>query len=102
MSEYIDREKLLPKIKYREKAYFRSSTNMFSKVVKEMPTADVQDVQDVKHGSWSKRKVAREENPPFGDFHFGFKCSVCGAILNKTPYYGNCGAKMDGKEDDQC
>lgn len=41
MAEYIDRTKLLPKIKYREKAYFRSSINMFSKVVKEMPAATV-------------------------------------------------------------
>lgn len=57
------------------------------------PTADV---QEAKHGKWSDTMVCQVD-PIFGDSHFGFKCSECGEVLNKTPYCGNCGAKMDGQ-----
>ena len=53
----------------------------------------------VRHGRWSDKMIAYREKsdfPEHGDFHFGFQCSECKAILNKTRYCGNCGAKMDG------
>ncbi|MCM1059433.1 MAG: hypothetical protein NC452_03990 [Eubacterium sp.] len=55
------------------------------------------DVQEVKHGKWSDKMVGIQDEV-FGDTHFGFQCSECGAVLNKTKYCGNCGAKMDGKD----
>lgn len=57
-----------------------------------LPTVDV---QEVKHGSWSSEMLSKHD-PEYGDYHFGFQCSVCGALMNKTAYCGNCGAKMDG------
>lgn len=57
----------------------------------------VANVKKVKHGKWSSKMLSKED-PVFGDLHFGFQCSECGAILNKTKYCGNCGAKMDKEE----
>ncbi|MCM1167225.1 MAG: hypothetical protein NC401_14555, partial [Ruminococcus sp.] len=68
----------------------------FLVIPKDTPTADVRPVV---HGKWSDKMVtyrAPGDIPEHGDFHFGYKCSACGAILNKTRYCGNCGAKMDG------
>ncbi len=65
--------------------------------IKELDKLPAADVQELKHGSWSKEMLSKQDTV-FGDFHFGFQCSVCGALMNKTAYCGNCGAKMDGKE----
>lgn len=43
-------------------------------------------------GHWSEMKCIQDN---FGDFHFGYQCSHCGAIMQKTKYCGNCGIKMD-------
>ncbi|MCH5323982.1 MAG: hypothetical protein J1E39_02100 [Eubacterium sp.] len=59
--------------------------------------APAADVQEVKHGKWSDKMVSYKDEL-FGDLTFGFRCSVCGSILNKTKYCGNCGAIMDGGE----
>ena len=37
-----------------------------------------------RHGSWSEKQVVYRDS--FGDFHFGFKCSECGAIINKSNF----------------
>lgn len=43
-------------------------------------------------GHWSEMKCIQDN---FGDFHFGYQCSRCGAIMQKTKYCGNCGIEMD-------
>lgn len=49
-----------------------------------VPTADV---QEVKHGKWEYTDLA-------------YTCSECKAVSFNTDYFcHNCGAKMDGKED---
>lgn len=64
-------------------------------VVADTPSSDV---APVKHGSWSNKMVAVKERF-FGyhgdDARFGFRCSECGEVLDKTLYCGNCGTKMD-------
>lgn len=50
-------------------------------------------VEGTPHGKWSDKQVAYIGE--YGDLHFGYRCSACGAILNKTNYCGACGAKMD-------
>ena len=58
------------------------------------PLIEIQD----KCGKWSdKQKAYRGE---YGDVHFGYQCSVCGAIVNKTNYCGACGAKMENENVD--
>ena len=53
------------------------------------PLIEIQD----KCGKWSDKQVAYRGE--YGDIHFGYQCSVCGAIVNKTNYCGACGAKME-------
>ena len=65
--------------------------------VKDIPTADV---QEVRHGKWigypsitiSKRRRTVQS--------IIYKCSCCGKSNGraKSPYCKNCGALMDGKE----
>lgn len=54
--------------------------------------ADVADVAKVRHGEWITRS-------------WGNKCSICGAgvmgIAEGYNYCPNCGAKMDGKENNE-
>ena len=50
-----------------------------------------------KHGRWSKEMVCCEDEN--GYFHFGYQCSQCKAILNKTKRCGECGAIMDEVEE---
>ena len=54
------------------------------------------EYQPVKRGKWSEKP--RTYKDKFGNFCFGFQCSECGVIINKTRYWGNCGAKMDGEK----
>ena len=108
MAEYIKRKKLISKVETYlvnldecDDLYYNVGKNdgltEAIAVIKKTPAADV---QEVKHGKWSKGMVSKEDSV-FGDLHFGFQCSECGAILNKTPYCGNCGAKMDGEESEK-
>lgn len=108
MAKYIDADKLLPKIKYREKAYGISPANMFSKLVKEMPAADV---QEVKHGHWiAKIRGLYHGIDLLDDKNFKgldmYSCSECEEkVIFKENYCPNCGAKMDageGKSSESC
>lgn len=97
MAKYIDADKLLPKIKYREKIYGLVS-NMFSK-----------------HGEWVVEDIADEDEYNGDSAYIDVHCSKCSfsACLETGEYqwyYGkdfpwnycpNCGAKMDGKDGEQ-
>ncbi|MCM1055620.1 MAG: hypothetical protein NC394_08880 [Bacteroides sp.] len=95
--KYIEQEKLLNLI-YKCNGRV---PEWIKDCVSECPS---EDVRPEKHGKWSDTMIGVEDeisrfgDHSFKDFHFGFKCSVCGAVLNKTKYCGNCGAKMDGKD----
>lgn len=69
----------------------------FTDALKAVAALPVADARPERYGKWSNTMVCQVD-PIFGDSHFGFKCSECGALLNKTTYCGNCGAKMDGGE----
>ena len=105
MPEHIERKKLISKVESClvnldecDDLYYNIGRNdgltEAMVLIKNTPTADV---QEVKHGKWSSEMV-EVQDPIFGDFRAGFKCSECGEVLNKTMYCGNCGAKMDGEE----
>lgn len=47
----------------------------------------------VRHGFWSKETLPFKDKQ--GNQHFGACCSNCGAILDRTKFCGECGAKMD-------
>ena len=68
------------------------------------PTADV---QEVRHGKWKKSQAITGIDPETLEVKIGNtdRCSVCDTeFLSKKckyKYCPNCGAKMDGKEDEK-
>ena len=54
-----------------------------------------EDVQIVRHGHWTLRE---------GDLAFWDRCSECGKdVLHQYPHFNycpHCGARMDGKQDE--
>lgn len=97
MAEYIEREAALNAIKDEIENYqpnpdrysttpyefVRRGLNIAYSIIKNQPTADV---QEVRHGKWKKSKNER-------------KCSLCGYFYftntKSLNYCPNCGAKMD-------
>lgn len=55
------------------------------------------DVAEVRHGEWNEEMVSYTDR--YGNLHFGFMCSECHGVYNKTNYCGGCGSKMDGKSE---
>ncbi len=106
MAEYLEREKLLEILRYRGTQYapkpfeggfvsgWHEAIDEIESDVEDIPAADV---HPERHGRWSNDMVSYMDDFN-GDMHIGFQCSKCKAILNKTKYCGNCGAKMDGKD----
>ena len=87
MNEYIKREDAIGAIldKYVDYAGITDE-------IKAVPSADV---VEVRHGHWIE----------YDDITISCECSVCGEKFNLYeddvfgyPYCPNCGAKMDGKE----
>ena len=91
MAEYIEREALIQTI-HKDPWIGAQGKDYALCDIAEQPTADV---VEVRHGEWNK-----------------FECSVCGKVsptvhldmeneykIRKTPYCPNCGAKMNGKDD---
>lgn len=84
MAEYIDREKA-KRLLHIEYAYAAEQ------LLDEIPAADVTPVV---HGVWARvHKI---------DPISGYRCSKCRRIVgfDLTPYFPNCGAKMDGGDND--
>lgn len=121
MPEYIERRAAINKICYRERTY-GCVEKTYSNVIKNLPAADVAPVV---HGQiiWKERHrggfrtakclhcfndINTESNIPCKhiakiDERYTIKepyCSKCGKLLGDfLNYCGNCGAKMDGKEE---
>lgn len=109
MSEYIEREAALNAIKDGIDNYYRPNPNSYSitpyefvrrglniaySIIKNQPTADV---QEVRHGKWIpiKNRFFSSTDGRGGNV---VKCSVCGEPSScrlSTPYCSICGAKMD-------
>lgn len=86
MAEYIDREKA-KRLLHIEYAYAAEQ------LLDEIPAADVAPVV---HGVW----VCVNKIDPIS----GYRCSKCRRRVgfDLTPYCPNCGAKMDGGDNDAC
>ena len=77
--------------------YIDGFSDGISAAIKELEAFPTADVAPVRHGHWI-------DWGGFGSLYNGFipeyKCSVCNSILHsKRSYCGNCGAKMDGGEE---
>lgn len=99
MAEYIEREALY------EKAYWHGEhpdvSNPFPDGVDAIDIEDVDaipaaDVAPVRHGRWLQKK-----HKIFGNA-YDYVCSECGCdyALAEYNYCPNCGAKMDGVDDE--
>lgn len=102
--EYVERQKVVDAICALDSwgsdddAYGDTSFLDTGEVWDTIAEVEAADVQPVRHGHWSNKIVVISERAAGyheDDVRFGFQCSVCGGILNKTRYCGNCGAKMD-------
>lgn len=107
MAEYIEREALKEWIHSIKTGLFYTAGRTFidfdvvHKAVVELPAADV---VEVRHGEWGIAQV--ETGNPFTyeqDQIDVFVCSECAThfdISEARNYCPNCGAKMDGKGED--
>lgn len=94
MARYIDADKLTDKL---EELQFNAPVmtpvmKIFNviELVEDQPTADV---AEVKHGRWITRKSIHNE-----EFYV---CSICGTANDDIwRYCPNCGAKMDGRSEE--
>ena len=61
---------------------------------------DADDVAPVRHGLWEARAIPRSD--PDGDWiALEYHCSLCNRLeYRKENYCPNCGAKMDGVDDE--
>ena len=46
----------------------------------------------IENAEWSENMKCVEDE--CGEFYFGYMCSNCKAIMNRTKFCGNCGARM--------
>lgn len=94
MAEYIDREKLLERMKYYFEHTGGDANYTYGVAMREIENAPAEDVLPVVHGEW---EVTVCENLP-GVVRTGSPhCSVCGKTsTRRTAFCPNCFAKMDG------
>lgn len=113
MAEYIEREEVLELMRSVSRDIEDVPENAFPKdyadgwedgletAADKVESLSAADVRPERHGRWSDKMIAVKINDIGShddDYRFGFRCSECGVVLNKTKYCGNCGAKMDGKD----
>ena len=54
------------------------------------------EIYRVRHGRW----IEKQEKDTFAGYLYSYECSECGRVgQRKEPYCPNCGAKMDGGDD---
>ena len=89
--EYISREAALTALQDSD---LFNTTERQLRAIRELPAADVAEVV---HGRWIKDDFLSD------DVNNAEKCSQCGELIgwfgNLPNYYPNCGAKMDGGND---
>ena len=95
MAEYIERKALIKRLEnsplftnFGEDGYFirNGVIDIINRQSVEIPTAYV---VEVRHGYWKDNRNGT------------FTCSVCGGNSSKMDWCGRCGAKMDGKGEDE-
>ena len=99
--EYIEREEVLRKISKMiddcKKDYKVNALTTLFQVIDTVVGCKPADVQEIRHGEWSLAYAVPDHNVKI---QYGYQCSECEAVLNsKTNFCGNCGAKMDGKDE---
>jgi hypothetical protein len=72
--------------------------------IAEIINAPTVDAVEVVHGRWLPDMEEFDDDPAVGIrggvFQTGWKCSICGRTEQTKEPYCNCGAKMDGGDED--
>lgn len=102
MSRYIDADKLIESLELSIKSWScdRNSNaptivRTYQDVVYRVEQYITADVQEVRHGKWVRKE-------PEGAIFADYECSVCSSYPTgsiRSHYCPNCGARMDGKEE---
>ena len=106
MAKYIDRDALVEWLKRIPLKDLSDGLGLcrvimeddFKKAIKKMPKGIVSDVAPIRHGRWKK-----EPTDSFG-FEPDYICSVCRKYAPDDwhpKYCPNCGAKMDGRSNEE-
>lgn len=94
MNKYINRQTAIDLVKKR----YRVDNDLLEVIVFEIENSEQEDVQPVRHGHWINH--ISEIFPADSTV----ECSVCheheSVLLSHDNYCPNCGAKMDGEEDE--
>ncbi len=99
MAEYIDRQEIIDTINARRRVAATRKDfigmivlNYMLDVITNDACVPAADVRPERHGEWVERSDGGE----------GYVCDNCNGgytLYNETPYCPNCGAKMDGGEE---
>ena len=98
MSDYVDRDELIKHIKDLPTWWGDDSVGCafyLTRAITSIENAPVADVQEIKHGKWKlcyedwRMQIAGDECSACGFQHYG-------ACIWHYHYCPNCGAKMDG------
>lgn len=95
MSDYIDRAALGIGLCNRDVFWNKCYADGWNAAVKILKEAPAVDVQEIKHGKWKlcyedwRRQIAGDECSACGFQHYG-------TCISHYHYCPNCGAKMDG------
>lgn len=96
MSDLISRQAAIKAIEDLQDCY-NGFSDTYDKaciigVIEEVPS-----IEPIKHGRWIYDDEAYPSGNPYGHYN----CDQCGeSVPHKTIYCPNCGAKMDGGEND--
>ena len=99
MADYIDKESLLHKIGQIPIAWeYGQAVKDIYEMIKNAPTADVAPVV---HGRWDVKElwICNSDGKPVSVIGKVYVCNRCGREEEQMEPYCNCGAKMDGTEE---
>ena len=98
MAEYIDREVAVNLLTDSMDAYgtFSVERSIYMTARQKIKNLPASDVAKVVHGRWKKEVYV----DPYGADWTRYRCSLCRRVEIRKEPYCNCGAKMDGEEND--
>ena len=104
MDDFISRRAAIdelgeePEVWSGEDEYEMGLNNQWHSDVIALKSLPAADVAQVRHGRWETEIIT----DVYGLKHACYACSVCGVANNdEYDFCPNCGAKMDGGEDDE-
>lgn len=91
--QYVERELAIGAVEYvaNKDTRIYSSENKYSEIIQALSEAPAADVEPVRHGVWIERSDKGILN-----MRCPYMCNICGRVEAVKEPYCNCGARMDG------